>query len=238
MKSCGVLWLLLTVCIGTEHLKWLCNIYGTCEQSPKARVLWLIGSVINERKTHVVTLLLNSSHASVGPHRVHVWGNSIVRRWGSESALPAGTCCENTLHWKKEKYGIPLPEKEKLCSHVFSPLFTLSHHLHWLLLIASSSWFFKCDIYNRKAELVFGLFPVGLIMFVLPHLSGGRPYVGGVNPQMGLCNQWKAINHDACPRFWKFPALPANLKITRENWLSVALWPPVSLCHFHLVSLH
>lgn len=211
-------------------MKWLLGIYGTCEQSPKACVLWCIKSVINEGKAHVITLLLNSSHTSVGPHWVHVWGNSIVQHWCSESPLPAGTRCENTLHWKKENTGFPR-QKKKSCVHMFlPPLFTPSHHLHWLLLKASSSWFLKCDIYNRKAELVFGLFPLGLIVFVLPHLSGGRPYVGGVNPQTGLCNQWKAINHDACPRFWKLPALPANLKITLENCLSVALLVADIIC--------
>lgn len=116
---------------------------------------------------------------------------------------PLGLAVKTPLT-EKRKYGIPLPEKEKNTEkHVFTCFFPsiYSHHLHRLLLIGSSSWFLKCDIHNRKAELVFGLFPLGLIMFVLPHLSGACTYVGGINPQMGLCNQWKAINHDACPRF-------------------------------------
>lgn len=121
-------------------------------------------------------------------------------------------------------------QKEKSCVLMFFPLFAVSHHLHRLLLITSSQWFLKCDIYNRKVELVFGLFPLGLTMFVLPHLSGSCTYVGGVNPQMGLCNQWKAINHDACPRFWKFPALPANVQITRENWSSVVFMATAFIC--------
>lgn len=116
------------------------------------------------------------------------------------------------------------------------PLLSLSHHLHRPLLITSSWWFLECDIYNRRAELVFGLFPLGLIMFVLPHLSGSRTYVGGVNPQMGLCNQWKAINHDACPRFRKFPA---NSKITPGELVEFGFHRHhLHPCRFCLVSLH
>lgn len=197
------------------------------------------GQSLRREKSHVITLL-NSSHASLGPHRVPVWGNGIVQLWRSKHTPCWDLLWKHPPLKKRRKYGIPLPEKGKLHSHVPvpPPPFTLSHHLHQLLLITSSSWFLKCDIYNRKAVLVFGLFPSDLIMFVLPHLSGGHPYVDGVNPQMGLCSQWKAINHDACPRFWKFPALPANLKITLENWLSVALLVTSVICVISILYCH
>lgn len=176
---------------GTKHLKSVLDIHRACEQSSRACILWCISSVINEGKAHMIAPLLNSRHTSVGPHWVNVCRNSIVPHGHYESTLHAGTqCVPAPLPKKKERKkesGVPLPEKEKLCSCLCIFLYTISHHLHSLLIIIiSSKWFFKCDIYNRKSKLVFKLFSLGLIMFVLPHLSGSCTYVGGINPQMPL----------------------------------------------------
>jgi hypothetical protein len=89
VNSHDVLWLLLKAFEG-YNIWSVCLILEACEQSFKACILWCPRSIINEGKAPEIAFLLNSRHASVGPHWISIWGNSTGQHQCSENTLPLG----------------------------------------------------------------------------------------------------------------------------------------------------
>lgn len=114
-----------------------------CEQSSKACVVCGIRSGIQEGEAHVIALLLHSRHTPWG-HAEAVAEGIASSSTGILKAYPqSGLPVHAPLAKTREDNGQFLPEKEKLCSHVFDWilffLFTISHHLYKLLIIIISS---------------------------------------------------------------------------------------------------